>query len=509
MTGTIAGPPVTIRDGRIDGETLTLNLVNGNNPATLTGQVSGNEIVFRAVGLTPQPIHFVAVRDTTPNLTGSITDAAVILQLLKQSNVPGVSIAVIQDFKVSLAVAYGVADAETGAPVTTATMFQAASISKPVAAMASLKAVQEGRFTLDQNINTILKSWKLPEGEFTKSGPVTPRTLMSHTSGTGDAFGFPGYAPAAPLPTLPQILDGVKPSNLRAVRLERAPYTGFEYSGGGVIIQQLVLVDALDKPFAQIAREWVLEPIGMTNSTFEQPLPAARQALAARAHNGRGARSGDPWHVYPEQAAAGLWTTPTDLALFAIEVQLATQGRSRKVLSQPMAREMITPVGVGSYAVGFEVSKQGEGWYFQHGGSNWGFQCSLIAHRVKGYGAVIMTNGDNGGAVISQIQRQIQRGTSGTRSIRRSRDATGRSDEGVGSALRRNPHDLITAGGVAPCDPPGGADRRRSASGQPLRSRPIVATISIAALAAEELHGLCPQLGADLVIARAARGRDG
>jgi CubicO group peptidase (beta-lactamase class C family) len=410
VTGTITGPPVTIREGRIEGDTLTLNLSNANGqPTTLTGQVSGDQIVIRAVGFTPQPIHFVAVRQAAATAPGSITDAAYMEQLLKKFSVPGVSIAVIQDFKVALAVGYGVADAETGAKVTPNTMFQAASISKPVAAMASLRAVQDGRFGLDQNINTILKSWKLPEGEFTKGGPVTPRSLMSHVSGTGDAFGFPGYAPSAALPTLPQILDGTKPSNLRAVRLERAPYTGFEYSGGGVMIQQLALMDAIGKPFAQIAKEWVLDPIGMTDSTYEQPLPAARHGQAARAHDGKGMRRGDPWHVYPEQAAAGLWTTATDLAKFAIEVQLATAGRSKKVLSPATAREMITPVGVGPYAVGFDVSKQGEGWYFAHGGSNWGFQCTLVAHRVKGYGLVIMTNGDNGGALMNQIRQLIQR----------------------------------------------------------------------------------------------------
>ena len=412
VTGTITGPPVTIREGRIEGNTITLNLNNANGrPTTFTGQISGNDILFEAVGLAPQPLHFVAVRDlrSAGAATGSLTDAAYMAGLLKQTNVPGVSIAIIQDFKVALAVAYGVADAENGMAVTPNTMFQAASISKPVAAMASLKAVQEGKFALDQNINTILKSWKLPEGEFTKNGAVTPRSLMSHVSGTGDAFGFPGYSPGAPLPTLPQLLDGMKPSNLRAVRLERAPYTGFEYSGGGVMIQQLALTDAVGKPFAQIAREWVFEPLAMTNSTYEQPLPAARHGQAARAHNNQGARSADPWHVYPEQAAAGLWTTPTDLAKFAIEVQLATAGRSKKVLAPAIAREMITPVGVGPYAVGFDVSKQGEGWYFGHGGSNWGFQCSLIAHRIKGYGAVIMTNGDAGGALIGQIQRLIQR----------------------------------------------------------------------------------------------------
>ena len=410
VTGTIAGPAATIKDGRIEGDTLTLNLSNANGqPATLIGQVSGDHIVFRATGFTPQPIHFVAVRDTRVTAAGSITDAAHMEQLLKKFSVPGVSIAVIQDFKVALAVGYGVADVETGAKVTPDTMFQAASISKPVAAMASLRAVQDGRFGLDQNVNTILKSWKLPEGDFTKGNPVTPRTLMSHVSGMGDAFGFPGYAPGAGLPTLPQILDGTKPSNLRAVRLERPPYAGYEYSGGGVMIQQLALMDAVGKPFAQIAKEWVLDPIGMTNSTYEQPLPAARHAQAARAHDGKGMRRGDPWHVYPEQAAAGLWTTATDLAKFAIEVQLATAGRSKKVLSPAMAREMITPVGVGPYAVGFDVSKQGEGWYFGHGGSNWGFQCTLVAHRMKGYGAVIMTNGDNGGALLNQIRQMIQR----------------------------------------------------------------------------------------------------
>src|SRR5262245_6122847 len=353
-------------------------------------------------------IALLGAQTPTPQPAGRVSDSAVVQALLKQFNVPGVSIAIIKDFKVAATYAYGVADVETGAPVTPETMFQAASISKPVAAMASLKAVQDGKFTLDQDVNTILKSWQLPTGDFTRERPVTPRSLMSHTSGTGDGFGFPGYAPSAPLPTIPQILDGVPPSNLRKVRLERPPLTGFKYSGGAVLIQQLALTDAVGKPFAQIAREWVLDPIGMANSTYEQPLPAARQAQAARAHNRMGARSAEPWHVYPEQAAAGWWTSPTDLRRFALEVQLATLGRSTRVLSQAIAKEMISPVGVGSYAVGFDMAKQGEGWYFGHGGSNWGFQCDLIAHLAKGYGAVIMTNGDNGGALIQQLRRLIQ-----------------------------------------------------------------------------------------------------
>ena len=145
-------------------------------------------------------------------------DPALVGELLKKFSVPGISIAVSRDFTIEWARGYGIADVETGAPVTPETLFQAASISKPVAAMVSLRAVQDGLFTLDQDVNTILKSWKLPPDELMKNRPVTPRGLMSHTSGTGDAFGFPGYAPGAPLPTLPQMLDGEPPSNRRAVR---------------------------------------------------------------------------------------------------------------------------------------------------------------------------------------------------------------------------------------------------------------------------------------------------
>jgi CubicO group peptidase (beta-lactamase class C family) len=350
----------------------------------------------------------------TPAPAAGPLAAAEVEALLKQFNVPGVSIAVITDFAIEWTQGYGIADVETGARVTSETMFQAASISKPVAALASMRAVQDGKFTLDQDVNTILKSWKLPGDGHTTARPVTPRSLMSHTSGTGDGFGFPGYAPGAPLPTVQQILDGQPPSNRRQIRLERPPLTGFKYSGGGVMIQQLALSESLGKPFPDIARESVLKPLGMTNSTYEQPLPAASEKQAARAHDRMGARMGDRWHIYPEHAAAGLWTTAADLAKFQIEIQTtlaggaAGKGSSKRLLSRPSMLEMVTPVGVGPFAVGFQISKDGEGWYFSHGGSNWGFQCHMTAHRLKGYGLVLMTNGDNGGALMQDLRRRIQ-----------------------------------------------------------------------------------------------------
>ncbi len=338
---------------------------------------------------------------------GVAPDSLGVPELMAQFKVPAVSVAVIRDFKVEWARAWGVKGAASGEAATVDTLFQAASISKPVAAMASLRAVQDGLFALDQDINTILKSWRFPARPASSGEIVTPRMLMSHTSGTDDGFGFPGYHPDAPRPSVVQILDGQPPSNRGQVRVGRPPMTGYKYSGGAVMIQQLALTDVIGKPFPRIMRETVLGPIGMTNSTYEQPLPPDWQSRAAHAHDANGQAINAPWHVYPEHAAAGLWTTPTDLAKFAIEVQQALAGRSTKVLSRAMAQEMVTPVGVGPFAVGFTVAKEGEGWYFSHGGSNAGFRCDLIAHRSKGYGVVIMTNGDSGGRLIGALREKI------------------------------------------------------------------------------------------------------
>lgn len=345
-----------------------------------------------------------AQESTGPDSLGKLT----IKELMDRFGVPGVSVAVIQDFNVHWAKGYGIADVETGAIVDRETMFQAASISKPVAAMAVLRAVQDGLFTLDDDINNILTSWTLDTGEFTRDRPVSPRSLTSHTSGLGDGFGFPGYDPSDPLPTVVQILDGHELSNVGPVFMERTPMSFFEYSGGGVTVMQLALSDARKRPFADLMHDEVLQPLEMKNSSFEQPISSDRDHNTARAHGREGQPKGAKWHVYPEQAAAGLWTTPTDLAHFAIEVQKSAIGESNRVLSQTTVQEMLSPVGVGGYAVGFSISQMGEGWYFSHGGGNWGFRCILIAHKIKGYGLVIMTNADQGGAILREIGRRVQ-----------------------------------------------------------------------------------------------------
>ena len=340
-----------------------------------------------------------------PNRQG--LDGLTLQEVMAKLHTPGVSIAVIKDFKVQWAKGYGVADLKTGRPVEVDTLFQAASISKPVTAMAAMKFVQDGRFSLDDDVNKFLKSWHVPESELTREQPVTPRSLFSHTSGADDGFGFPGYPPGAPLPTLVQILNGEKPSNVGPVKFARPPYQGYKYSGGGIVIMQVALTDMLGKPFDEIMQSTILGPLEMSNSTYQQPLPEGMQARAAHAYDNNGKAMDASWHVYPEQAAAGLWTTPSDLAKVAIELQRAVRGPSGTVLKEETARQMIAPTGVGPFAVGFKIEQNGQGWYFSHSGGNWGFRCHLLAHVRKGYGVVIMTNSDNGEAVFDEIEARV------------------------------------------------------------------------------------------------------
>jgi CubicO group peptidase (beta-lactamase class C family) len=317
---------------------------------------------------------------------------------------PGVSVAVINGGAIEWARGYGVAETGGSTPVTPQTLFQAASLSKPVAALAALRLVEQGKLSLDQDVNERLTSWKVPENDFTKTEKVTLRRLLSHSAGL-TVSGFPGYPAGFPAPALVQVLDGQKPANTAAIRADVVPGTIWRYSGGGYTVMQQLLMDVTGRPFPPLLADLVLRPIGMTDSTYEQPIPEARRAGAASGHLSTGGLLPSRYHTYPEMAAAGLWTTPTDLARFLIEIQQALQGRS-KVLTAAMARQMVT-VQRGSYGLGLAIEGAGPSATFGHGGSNAGFKCAMTASLEGGRGAVVMTNGDQGGRLASEILRAI------------------------------------------------------------------------------------------------------
>jgi len=323
---------------------------------------------------------------------------------MKFYKVPGLSVAVIKDFHLEWAKGYGVKDLETNEPVTTDTIFQAGSISKSVNAMVAMKEVEQGKLSLDQNINDKLTSWKLPDNEFTAKKKVTLKNLLSHTAGT-TVHGFPGYGVDEKLPTLQQVLDGEKPANTTAVRVDFEPGSKFRYSGGGTTIAQLTIMDVEKRPYPDIARETVLEPLNMTNSTYSQPLPADWRKKAATGYRSDGREVEGKIHVYPEMAAAGLWTTPTDLAKFAIEMQLSLAGRSNKILSRNTVTTMTTPV-VDEAGLGFFIDKRTTTTYFGHDGADEGFRAQMLLNKDKGYGAIAMVNSDNG-QILNEVIRGI------------------------------------------------------------------------------------------------------
>jgi len=322
-----------------------------------------------------------------------------LLDRMAELNVPALSIAVIHNGRIDWARGYGMRSAG-GPPATPETLFQAASISKTITALAVLHLVQSGQIDLDKDVNQYLKSWKVPANSFTDQTKVTLRELLSHTAGM-TVHGFPGYAPSAPLPTLLQVLDGTPPANTSAIRVDIRPGTQWRYSGGGYVVVQQLLEDVTGQPFSRFVKGAVFVPIGMNHSTFDQPLSERLLAGAAMPFDRNGkALEGGP-HSYPEKAPAGLWTTPSDLARYAIEVQKSLGGHSKRVLSQKTTREMLRP-GMNNWGLGLSIGGTAPHQYFQHGGANAGYQCGLIAFE-DGDGAVLMTNSDNGNMLISEV----------------------------------------------------------------------------------------------------------
>jgi CubicO group peptidase (beta-lactamase class C family) len=336
---------------------------------------------------------------------------AVILERMAHYAVPGVALALIGDSDIASEAGHGVKEAGRDDPVTPATRFQACSISKPVAVLGMLRLVEQGVLDLDADVNEVLTSWCVPPNASWQPR-VTLRQIASHSAGL-TVHGFPGYSRGAALPTLTQILTGSAPANTAGVRVDTLPGVEFRYAGGGTTVLQQVLEDATGRPFEELTQELVLDPLRMSHSGYLQPLPDDLRAEAATAHGTDGTPVEGGGHVYPELAAAGLWTTPGDLARFAIAVQRAASGAPDAILGPTLAAAMLTrhagPAvrlgGLDSIGLGLFLG----GPWFGHSGGNEGFRCHLVAHRDAGCGAAIMTNGDRGHELVAEILDVVAR----------------------------------------------------------------------------------------------------
>ena len=345
-------------------------------------------------------------------VAGRASGGTAITDRMRTGNTPAVSIAVIDGGRIEWARAYGVLEAGGTVPADTATLFQAASISKPVAVLGALLLAQRGELSLDADVNRYLRSWKVPENAFTTREKVTLRRLASHSAGL-TVHGFPGYASTAPVPTTVQVLDGEAPANTAPVRVDTVPGAILRYSGGGTTVMQQMVTDVTGRPFPELMRATVLEPLGMRHSSYDYDVSADRAARIARAHDARGRPIAGGWHRYPEMAAAGLWTTPSDLARFLLAVHRASRGEAAGPVSPALAREMLTlqkgENGSG-FGLGLQLDRIGTpaGW-FGHGGSNEGYRAQMILFEQTGQGAVVMTSSDAGNEVMFEVLRSIAR----------------------------------------------------------------------------------------------------
>ncbi len=340
--------------------------------------------------------------------TSGATVDEVVAAEMKNHGIPGLSLAIIDNGKIIRAKAYGFTDKTRATAVTTNTLFQAASISKPVAALAALRLVEEGRLSLDEDVNRALKLWKLPENEFTKDQKVTLRRILTHSAGLTVPESR-GYDRNSPLPTLRQLLDGSGPANTSAIRVDAVPGSTQRYSGAGYTVMQQMMIDVTAKTFQELVKETVLSPLQMNASTYKQPATGA-----ATGYYSNGEELEERWRIYPELAAAGLWTTPSDLARLAISIQEGFAGRSNPVISESMTRQMLTVqqgnsglADLGGLGVGVEGT--GKTLRLFQGGRNAGFDSLLLAYAELGSGVVIMFNANDNSGVMMRIVNAVSK----------------------------------------------------------------------------------------------------
>ena len=322
---------------------------------------------------------------------------------MREYGVSAVSIAVIHDNRVRWTAAIGTRSATSTDSITTETLFQAASISKPVVATAVMRLVERGSMSLEDRANDLLRSWKIPDNKFTEASPVLLRHLLSHTAGaTNGSVGI--YQPGSPVPTLAQALDGLPPSNRPAVRIDFVPGSDYRYAGGGYSIIQQILIDRTGRSFPELMRELVLDPLGMSKSCFCQPLPPDFEARAAVGHDASGAPIAGRWWTLPEMAAGGLWTTAPDLARFVIAINTAWSSGVPGFMQRETARRMLTPIR-SAWSLGFNVDTVAGVVRVSHTGSNNGYRSLFVAYPSREDGMIILTNGDGGAALRDEILR--------------------------------------------------------------------------------------------------------
>jgi len=368
-------------------------------------------IFFLVCCETPQSLTKKRIRDVENGLLKSVVfkgekpEKMKLTERMQYYKVPGVSLAVIDKLQVEWAKGCGVSEITSNDPVTPDSLFQAGDLSQPVAAMGVLRLVEKGELELDRDVNSYLKSWRIPLGRLTRKNKVTLRRLLSHTSGLV-ALDYDGHDSDEELPSLPQVLRGEAPSHPAAAFIACEPGSEQRYSEAGYAVLQLIVEEISGRPFSDFMSAQILGPLELRTSAFSPHLPSRLEPLAVSGHD----REGQPLEGkalrYPASAASGLWSTPADLARFTIDLIRSAVGEQGRVVSTSMAREMLTPQS-GNRGFGFIVEDEGVNLHLHLQGRTAGFSCALVAYPSRQQGVVVMTNSDNGIYLIEEILRSV------------------------------------------------------------------------------------------------------
>ena len=359
-------------------------------------------------------LFFAGCHNSMPASPGNVAEFtaqmdALAPELLRKHHVPGVSIALIHDGEFVWAQGYGLADKANGIPVTRDTVFQVASISKPVTAWSVMRLVEADKLKLDAPAERYLTRWHLPPSEFDHDG-VTIRRLLSHSAGLS-LHGYPGFEPGQPLPTVEESLSGAT-GGAGDVHVVQEPGLKFSYSGGGYTLLQLVVEEVTGETYVTYTQREILDALGMTNSGFA--CTSEPQPTTAAAYDAQGQLL--PNYLYTAKAPAGLCTTARDLARFVAAGMTGPNGEpaGRGVLFPDALALMFSPaiettgfyklLDSEAYGFGYGVETLPNGTrVVSHGGNNSGWRSQLAEMPEKGEGIVALTNSDRGAEVITDI----------------------------------------------------------------------------------------------------------
>jgi CubicO group peptidase (beta-lactamase class C family) len=320
--------------------------------------------------------------------------SATVEQTMLKHGLHGLSVAVIENYRVSWSRAWGVKSSDGEEKIDVSTAFNIASIAKPVTATLVAMLAEKGLIDLDESVSTYLRRWQLPNSEHTRSVDITLRHLLSHTSGATQ-HGYKDFYAGEKVPTVVDVLNGGNLPGTEKLDIDFKPGSHWRYSGGGYVIAQIAVEDHLQRSLAELAAEFIFQPLEMRNTTMLRPDEVGFLRNVAKAHDESGAVISTGLPICPQISASGLWSTPTDMGRFLIEMQNALRGSQTEIVSHAVAK-LVTSEILDGFGLGWALfDPVGYMEAFSHGGANTGTGGRVYATMDGGNGIALFGNGPN------------------------------------------------------------------------------------------------------------------